>query len=350
MCRSLSEGGRRCPACARGPVRNARQAAYRAAIRARHVRIDQAGLVCDDGYRCSDLPPAQLADRLGYQEQPTEVTPELQAWAVTQVDKVRDEVKAAAARIVEDLEGQLDKDGIGRGSIKRPEHKAYDQFARRWVNRQGGDWDWYFEDLTEPEKDRLRKNWFAGAGNSTAWSADELDERMPVRDWLEVTRQVDAAVAITHGRIVNPNGYGGNDATDLIDSPYDLRKLFGGREEAAETIAEAEARADEDEAWLFLPRCKHGPAPWEMTETEYLLESVDLELRISTMQPETVDIDPDTGEDWSSFSKADEAVLDRYRELVPTLFEDAKLDLPHRDVEAARYRAMLKLARKGGMV
>lgn len=343
MCRSLTEGGRRCPACA-PERRRAYRSALLAAQKAVSRSLDEAAVILneEDGAFVSSLPPAELADKLGYGRADAQVTPALLKWASGQVETTRVEIRAAAEMIADEHRAKLDRFDAGRGQVRRPTKKIYDRVSRRWRSADSlGLYDW-LENLSTAEKARLRRQWFAEPGNTDARSVDEVEDAgLPIEEWVTETRIIDAASALSHGRFVNPDAHGGLDVTQMIESPYDLDRIFGTKEQAAQEIAKVEAASTEDEAWQALPKCHGGPAPWEMTEAAYIAEAEVVEERVRNMVP----IDDD--EDWGAvYSSEDNMVFDRYRELVPSGIDDP--DKPRNFSEL--YRAILKLAREGGRI
>ncbi len=314
-------------------------AAQKAALRP----LEEAAVILDepDGAFVSSLPPAELADKLGYRKFETQVTPQLLAWASEQVETTRAEIKAAAARIVAEHEAKLDRFGAGRGQVRRPSRKVYDRYAGWRDATHTGLFDW-LENVSGAEKTRLRRSWFAEPGDTDAASVDEVeDSGLPIEEWLAETRIIDAASALSHGRLVKPEAYGGLDISQMIESPYDVDCIFGTREQAAQELAKVEAATTEDEAWQALPKCDRGPAPWNMTEEAYIAEAEVVEYKVRNMVP--VEDDPEWG---AVYSLEDNGIIDRYRELVPSGIED-----PDKPVSFSElYRAILKLARQGGRI
>jgi hypothetical protein len=342
MCRSLTDGGRRCPACA-PERRRAYRSAYLAAKKAANRPLEEAAVILDepDGAFISSLPPAQLADMLGFEKVGTQVTPQLMAWATEQVETTRAEIKKSAARIVAEHEAKLDRYDAGAGRVRRPARKVFDHYVGWRAGTHTGLYDW-LDGLSTAEQTRLRRRWFAEPGNTDVASIDEVEDGgLPIEEWLTETRIIDGAAALSHGRQVKPEAYGGLDVSQMVESPYDLVQIFGTKEEAARAIAEVEAATTEDEAWRMLPKCDQGPAPWQMTEDAYIGEAEMVEQRVRDAVP--IEDDPEWG---AVFSAEDNRLFDRYGELVPSGLEDP--DHPVSFTEL--YRAILKLARQGGRI
>lgn len=331
-----------------------------------------------------DMAPAVLADALGYQAATSEVTPEMRAWAETQITSVRNEIKDQARAIVEDHRAVLDQAEMDKGELRRPPPPTWDSLTKEYVFKDGYDADW-FQGLAEKERDRLGLGWFAAPGDPNTQGPDEFAMKLgplfgiegaPTGDlmlrWVDETRIIDAAQAIANGRGIDAVRYGGIDLNKIIESPYDLNQLFAktnatrvdtkglteeeqkvvrteravaakqsAKDAAAEEIARAATSQEANDAIQALGSVTSGTAPWEMTENEYVTELTDLETRAASIVP-TSD-DPEWG---AEYSPADQAVYNRLNDLVPNGIDD-----PENPMSADQlYRTILKLARGGGLV
>lgn len=90
--------------------------------------------------------------------------------------------------------------------------------------RSGGasDYDWFFS-LGKAEQARIRENWMT---SSRGAPTPTRSKRLPIREWLALTRRVDMARALATGRHVNRDRHGGLDPASLIaGEPCDPREL-----------------------------------------------------------------------------------------------------------------------------
>ena len=103
--------------------------------------------------------------------------------------------------------------------------------GKREEKRWGGDyrrktqanWD-FFDALSEDEQRRLYERWFAPAGHGM--SPDEVEERMPIDEWLRLTRQADLGRAMATGKGTNSRRFGGLRPSSLVaGEPYDFATL-----------------------------------------------------------------------------------------------------------------------------
>ncbi len=110
--------------------------------------------------------------------------------------------------------------------------------------RTSGNWDWFYG-LTKKEQARLRENWFGGVQDP-----DEIEERVSIREWLDLTRRVDAARALGSGRLVNPDRYGGLNPNHLIEgTPYNVRIIWAEDDRAIAHIHKAQAGGRLGRSW-----------------------------------------------------------------------------------------------------
>lgn len=124
-----------------------------------------------------------------------------------------------------------------------PLEKRPERFGGRRVSKQGGSYDWFYE-LDPSEQARIRANWMTKS--STAAAPDEVEEHMPMADWLRMTRVIDMSKAIATGRHVKGGArYGGmKPATLIAGEPYDLAELHhADRERAARHVRDAQGGA-----------------------------------------------------------------------------------------------------------
>lgn len=191
--------------------------------------------------------------------------------------------------------------------------------------------------------------------------------------WVEQTRVADAAKALANGKGITAARYGGLDVNHLIDTPYDINQIFtppGGshvrlpkgtvlspaqkaeqaktasetyyanREAAARNIAEVRSEEIANKAYQSLGATFLGPAPWEMTEADYVEEVSRVEAQVKGMTP--------TGEDgWGDpeYSPEDNVALARIVTLIPDGI-DPEGTMSYDEL----YQSILQVARAAGLV
>lgn len=280
---------------------------------------------------------------------------------VTQARRDLDEYRARAraeaehaARRAEDMLAAPVEDVIGAPprAVVRRDPRTGEVTVRR--EGAGGEWDW-FDALSESEQKRLRRRWVQ-AGNPVGpdnladiyrdhFGDSTLDAAMA--RWLDLNRRADAGRAMARGKMPSPSAYGDLDVDDLLaDSPFDASTLFGSDTGTAtrrilerydDEAAEMARREAADEAAERL-----GPAPWEMTEEDYVFE-VQL-ARDVIADPDLVplvDFDPELGR--PRFDPDTEREFARLGELIPEQF--AALDLAPADL----YRSINAWADQAGL-
>ncbi|HXW79547.1 MAG TPA: hypothetical protein VEJ84_08610 [Acidimicrobiales bacterium] len=143
------------------------------------------------------------------------------------LEAVRASVRTQAREAETIYLAELDRVGAGRGVMAAPpraERQKFGQAKGEYRRAHSGEWDW-FEGLSRHEQERLRRSgWFAEPGRGE--SPDEIAERIPIREWLQLTRNVDMTRAMATGHHTNPKRYGGQDPRSLIvGEPYDFGEL-----------------------------------------------------------------------------------------------------------------------------
>jgi hypothetical protein len=266
--------------------------------------------------------------------------------------------RAHAAKVQDDALGFFEHTDTRR--LQRPPAVAQKRTAGGRIESTGrregaANWDW-FDGLSNKEQVRLRRTW-ASLDDGTGISPDEMvaqiadrygldpigDEQQIIDLWLEQTRRYDAGGALARGKLPVEEAYGNVDVNALVDSPYNLRILFGGDSDvAAAHIAATNARIAEEEAARLFPSVRPGfDPPWAMAEDDYAREVLDLEERARHIVPLTDDAQWGT-----TYSPGDEAVLDRLGELIPSWLEDPAQPLNVRDL----HRKMMTMARRARLV
>lgn len=147
---------------------------------------------------------------------------------------VKASARSAGRRAQEDFEQELENRVGSLGwRIQAPERleRRAARVGGGYRSRQRGLYDWFYE-LDPKEQARLRRNWMSSS--SSAPTPDEIEEHLPIRDWLDLTRAVDMSKAVATGRQTNRRLYGGKTPESFIaGEPYDLRELHHQDEERA---------------------------------------------------------------------------------------------------------------------
>jgi hypothetical protein len=131
-----------------------------------------------------------------------------------------------AGRQVEDIAmRELEAKMAGPG-VMAPPTRGYRE-APRWGGQyrraSASDFDW-FDGLSIDEKKRLSERWFAPQGRGEA--PDEIAERIPIKDWLALTRQADLGRAMASGKGTNSARFGGLRPSSLVaGEPYQFEEL-----------------------------------------------------------------------------------------------------------------------------
>lgn len=256
--------------------------------------------------------------------------------ALADLDRLKAELRGQALAVRDDAAGYFEAGDAFH--MARPEARPQirDEAGRlqRGGNRaQASNYDWY-DALHPNERKRLLRRWMPQGDG--LWSApDEIandlgrvyghqTEDEALTQWLEQTRRYDAASSLARGKLPPLDAYGGADVNSLVDSPYDLRLVFGNdREAAARHIADVDALEAENLAASSLHVRPGERAPWSMTQDEYVAELSDLEARAGLIEP--LSDDPDFG---ATYRPEDQAVLDRLNELAPPTLDDPDTPLP----------------------
>lgn len=139
---------------------------------------------------------------------------------------VKESAQKAARDAEEDWQAELER-AVGQlgYKIKAPERKEKraERFGGGYRSKQKGDYDWFY-DLNPKEQARIRSNWmtdYAGAP-----TPDEIETRIPLKHWVEITRGIDMSRAVQTGRHVQKERYGGMSPSSLIaGEPYNLAEL-----------------------------------------------------------------------------------------------------------------------------
>ena len=121
-----------------------------------------------------------------------------------QLEIIRASAREAGRQVEEIAMSQLEAKMVGPG-VMAPPPRGYRE-APRWGGqyrrKSASDYDW-FDALSNDEKKRLHERWFNREGYGEA--PDEMAERMPIQEWLRLTRQADLGRAMATGRGANPS-------------------------------------------------------------------------------------------------------------------------------------------------
>lgn len=130
----------------------------------------------------------------------------------TEARQLRSDAKEAE----DDYWREMDRAG-GEGKIKAPPklERQAERVGGGYVSKKGGDYDWFYG-LSKAEQKRLRSNWFSSS--SGAQTPDEVEERgLSMKQWLALTRGIDAARAVRSGRGGGDTArYGGRAARSYV--------------------------------------------------------------------------------------------------------------------------------------
>lgn len=291
------------------------------------------------------------------------------------VRQLRAQARTEAAASKQQFEGQLEA-RVPATMSRPPKLRQSSDTAGRRVYRHGvgpeahapgGEWDWFYN-LDPLEQKRLRRDWmteatrgegrFGSGGSNTGpdiiaeyWDPT-LDFDDAIEQWLDLTRSIDQAGAVARGRLPSTGAHSGRVSLDAVApdtaQEIDLYELFAPDE--ARSISAVLNRWKQQESIdleRMLTQTTDRPAPWAMTETEFVEELEYLETTIPYMEPIGWEADF-AGDDlvpiWDPVDVADRARLD---EMMPVGLDPdgtlAPADLHRRFVEAAR---MLGLDRR----
>jgi hypothetical protein len=152
----------------------------------------------------------------------------LNVWEKDRLEKVRDSTRRHALEASRFYRDELER-RAGSGKMRRPRRLSYERGEYR--SREAADYDWFFS-LSKAEQSRIRENWMTESSHGEA--PDEIEEKIPIREWLDLTRRVDMSRALATGRHVQRDRYGGLNPKSLIaGEPYDPAVLHGGDDQAA---------------------------------------------------------------------------------------------------------------------
>ena len=141
------------------------------------------------------------------------------------LELVRASTRAGGKQVEELALSELDAKSAGPGMMAPPPRGEYapKRFGGGYRRKTQADWDWY-DALSKDEQRRLSERWFAPRGHGQ--SPDEISERIPVREWLALTRQADLGRAMATGKGTNPKRFGGLRPSSLVaGEPYDFAEL-----------------------------------------------------------------------------------------------------------------------------
>ncbi len=228
-------------------------------------------------------------------------------------------------------------------------------YARDSVEAKAtGVYDW-FHGLAADEQSRLRATWMTGERQTA--NPDLIAERLSsfygpgtheeqMARWVDETRRYDAAGALARGKLPQAGRYGGErfDLDAIFgDGTFAVRELFDSDPETAirSVASTTRGQAEEFAARAFLRPGDGRLSPFEMSQDDYVAELVDLEARAALIKP----IRAAEGDFGPEYSRADQLVLRRLNELVPSDILDA--DTLPADV---LHQKIMTLAQEAGRV
>lgn len=149
---------------------------------------------------------------------------------------LRSEAAVAEEEYRDQLTARL---GNMRGKIALPPPR--ERIAKRvgggTRSRGAQDYDWFYA-LAPAEQQRIRSNWMTPGGTGV----DEVEEKIPIREWLNLTRRIDLTRAVATGRQVKLARYGGLEPKTLLAvRTTDKRGRARGRR-SSETATERNPR------------------------------------------------------------------------------------------------------------
>jgi hypothetical protein len=165
---------------------------------------------------------------------PTYTTADLQA--------LRQSIRESTREVEETHFRELDRAGAGLWAMKAPARREREaqRFGGGYRSRGASDYDWFYG-LHPNEQARLRANWLSTSSN--AQSPDEIAQHMPISEWLEHTRAIDASRALRTGRGISSERYGSLNPNHLIEgAPFDVRLLWGDDDKALAHLQKSSAR------------------------------------------------------------------------------------------------------------
>jgi len=264
---------------------------------------------------------------------------------------LREQLRRRATAVQLDALGTLeDADALYIKAPKRIKLER-DPVTGAMVRHGQPEFDWFYS-LPEAEQSRLRRRWLVE--DEYASPVDEVASRWmetygtrgfddSLAQWLDMTRRYDSGGWVGRGRTPGADGYGDLDVDGIFgDGTYRVFDVLNPDEVGAlEAIAATDrAQAEEWAARVFgRPRTRR-PAPYAMTEAEYLAEVADLNEKAYDVRPLRVD-----EEFGAEYTPEHQAIIDRLEELIPPGVDDEGL-LDAR----ALYAAIRRLAEQAGLI
>lgn len=130
------------------------------------------------------------------------------------VDVTADDARDAEHIYRRQLEQRAGPDYAGR--MRTPERLQRDSIrfgGGHHARGTHGTYDWFFE-LDPAEQQRIREKWMTPQG----FAVDEMEDKLPVKEWLSLTRRIDMASAMARGRHVQRKRYGNLDPYKVVVS------------------------------------------------------------------------------------------------------------------------------------
>jgi hypothetical protein len=305
-----------------------------AALRAREARL--AALEAIDS---GPITPAQPLLAPSTTEAVVEITEEVRAEGAALIKELRQQARTSAQREFDDVTGYLetltDINMDVAGVLSRPPKVKWVRdplLGRVRVDVKtgqppAGNWDWWW-DIPEKQKVRMRRRGVFAEPGKKALGPDELTDMIIERTAIEMEGEaMDLFLDLSQRRFTLASLKDGRGnlvkesidtkmIPELEDSGFAWEILTGEIDDdvIAGVMKWATTAADDavDELGRLLSNSRHGTNPWQMDINEYWTELHDVSVKRRAIQPLRT-----TDEFGAEYSVADQAVIDRFDELVP---------------------------------
>jgi hypothetical protein len=128
--------------------------------------------------------------------------------------------RQAEAVYRDQLHARATLDYDGRMRLPPPRQQEAKRFGGGYHARgTSGLYDWFYE-LAPEEQQRIRSNWMSPQG----FKVDELEDKMPIGEWLSLTRRIDMSRAAARGRRIETKRYGGLNPDRVLEAAEGLER------------------------------------------------------------------------------------------------------------------------------
>jgi len=347
---------------------------------------EQLWRVLDDEFRSSEI-----AQRMKQAEQEAAHTQQLiyktKGAAEEELRSRRATIKAQMSDVMETnrlaIENQLSEGGYSAVPHPPPATRYKDSFGVTRYKRSGGEWDWW-DYIGPQEQRRLIKNRWVMPEYQPGLGVDEVfpssvgsDFQDQIDKWLQATRNHDIAQYIintgklpltktgdimpAYGIDFSPFALSLHDTSygdQGLNENYDIRNLFGKREEAIKNIRAERTNANLREYatdWVSgTRRSLDGIAaePWRMDYDTWIGRVADLEPQVERIYADLAE--RQKVDEWADLTPEEAKVIAEYRGLyphdIPGYKGDTYTSLLERPIEEwdKTYNAMIGAARLAG--